>query len=177
MTELSQQINRIRSQNLLSATPLSQGRPSLFLSAKEAAGVDIEQVHDAAVNGLKVLSQYDGRLSAFLDGILHSSSMTVQRELKTADENQCLDKEISILLEHLSIFASEPSTHLVLEYLIRRYRVNEFNCDALLRCLISTHDSKVMTVYDFAITFRSVEFYRTSCFIHISNSTSLFDPH
>lgn len=143
MTELSQQINRIRAQNILSVAPLSQGRPSLFLSAKDAAGVDIDQVYDAALNGLKVLCQYDGRLSAFQDGILHSSSMNVQRELKTAAENKCLDKEISILLEHLSIFATEPSAHLVIEYLIRRYRVNEFNCDSLIRCLISTHDSKV----------------------------------
>lgn len=143
MTELSQQISRIRSQNLLSVAPVSHGRPSLFLTAKEAAGVDIDQVYDAAMNGLKTLNQYDGRLSAFQDGILHSSSTTVQRELKTASENQSLDKEISILLEHLSIFAAEPSTHLVLEYLIRRYRVHELNCDSLLRCLISTHDSKV----------------------------------
>lgn len=143
MTELSQQINRIRSQNLLSVAPVSQGRPSLFLSAKDAAAVDIDTVYDAALNGLKTLNQYDGRLSAFQDGILHPSSMTVQRELKTAAENQSLDKEITILLEHLSIFAAEPSAHLVLEYLIRRYRVHELNCDALLRCLISTHESKV----------------------------------
>ena len=143
MTELSQQISRIRSQNLLSAAPISQGRPSLFLSAKDAAGVDIDAVYEAALNGLRTLSQYDGRLSAFQDGIMHSSSISVQRELKTSAENQSLDKEISILLEHLSIFAAEPSAHLVLEYLIRRYRIHELNSDALLRCLISTHDSKV----------------------------------
>lgn len=144
MTELSQQISRIRSNNLLSAPPVSQGRPSLFLSPKEASGVDIDHVYDAALNGLKTLNQYDGRFSAFQDGLLHTSSMTVQRELKTAAENQTLDKEISILLEHLSVFASEPSTHLVLEYLIRRYRIHELNCDSLLRCLISVHDSKVI---------------------------------
>lgn len=143
MTELSQQINRIRTQNSLSVAPVSQGRPSLFLSAKEAAGIDIDQVYGAAINGLKVLCQYDGRLSAFQDGLLHPSSMTVQRELKTAAENLCLDKEITILLEHLSIFASEPSAHLILEYLIRRYRIHEFNFDPLIRCLLSTHDSKV----------------------------------
>lgn len=143
MTELSQQINRIRTQNSLSVAPVSQGRPSLFLSSKEAAGIDIDQVYDAAINGLKVLCQYDGRLSAFQDGLLHPSSMTVQRELKTAAENACLDKEITILLEHLSIFASEPSAHLILEYLIRRYRIHEFNFDPLIRCLLSTHDSKV----------------------------------
>lgn len=143
MSELSQQISRIRSQNLLSVAPLKQGRPSLFLSPKEAAGIDIDQVYDAAINGLKTLNQYDGRLSAFQDGLLHPSSMSVQRELKTLSENQSLDKEISILLEHLSIFAGERSAHLVLEYLIRRYRINELNADALIRCLISTHDSKV----------------------------------
>lgn len=143
MTELSQQISQIRSNALLSAPPIKQGRASLFLSPKEASGVDIDHVYDAAINGLNILNQYDGRFSSFKDGLLHTSSMTVQRELKTKVENQSLDKEISILLEYLSIFAAEPSTHLVLEYLIRRYRIHELNSDALLRCLLSVHDSKV----------------------------------
>jgi U3 small nucleolar RNA-associated protein 10 len=145
MTELSQQISRIRSNAVLSAPPIKQGRPSLFLSPKEASGVDIDHVYDAALNGLNILNQYDGRFSSFQDGLLHQSSMTVQRELKTAAENQSLDKEISILLEYLSIFAAEQATHLVLEYLIRRYRIHELNSDSLLRCLISVHDSKVVS--------------------------------
>ena len=142
-SELAQQIARIRNQNLQSAGPIDHGVPSLFLSPKEAAAVDIDQTYDAAFNGLMTLSQYDSRLSIFRDGILHPSSMSFQRELKTATENQSLDKEISSLLNYLALYAGEPSTHKIIEYLIRRYRVHELNVDALIRCLIVAHDSKV----------------------------------
>ena len=142
-SELAQQISRIRTQNLQSAGPIRQGVPSLFLSPKEAAGIDIDQTYDAALNGLITLSQYDSRLSAFRDGILHPSSMSLQRELKTAAENQALDRDISSLLNYLSLYAGEPAAHTIIEYLIRRYRVHELNVDALIRCLIAAHDSKV----------------------------------
>ena len=142
-SELAQQIARIRTQNLQSAGPIHHGIASLFLSPKEAAAVDIDQTYDAAFNGLMSLSQYDSRLSIFREGILHPSSMSLQRELKTAAENQSLDKEISSLLNYLALYAAEPSTHKIIEYLIRRYRVHELNVDALIRCLIVAHDSKV----------------------------------
>jgi U3 small nucleolar RNA-associated protein 10 len=142
-TELTQQISRIRSQHLQSAGPVHQGRPSLFLTPKEAAGVDIDDIYNSAVDGLMVLSQYDGAMANFRDGLLHPSSTSVQRELKTAAENETIDKELTILLNRLAIFAVEPAAHKVLEYLIRRYRIHELNADALIRCLIHTHDSKV----------------------------------
>jgi U3 small nucleolar RNA-associated protein 10 len=130
-SELAQQIARIRAQNLQSAGPIHQGVPSLFLSPKEAAGIDIDQTYDAAFNGLMALCQYDSRLAAFRDGVLHPSSMGLQRELKTAAENQALDKDIAALLNHLALFANEPSAHKIVEYLIRRYRVHELNVDAV----------------------------------------------
>jgi hypothetical protein len=57
----------------------------LFLSPKEAAAVDTAAIYEAAANGLQTLIQYDERLEDFLDGVLHPSSVDLQRELKTAD--------------------------------------------------------------------------------------------
>lgn len=37
----------------------------------------------------------------------------------------------------------EPSAHKVLEYLIRRFRVHEFNIDMLIRCVLPRHDNKI----------------------------------
>jgi U3 small nucleolar RNA-associated protein 10 len=43
----------------------------------------------------------------------------------------------------LSVYAGEPSSHTILEYLIRKYRINEFNVSALIQCVLPFHDTKV----------------------------------
>jgi hypothetical protein len=54
-----------------------------------------------------------------------------------------LDITLSNFLQLLSPYASEHSAHTVLEFLIRRYRINEINADALIRCVIPYHDTKI----------------------------------
>lgn len=63
----------------------SGGRPSLFLTPAEAAAVDVSTVHEAAVRGLQDLAQYDDAFRPFEDNLLHPSSVSLQRELKTAE--------------------------------------------------------------------------------------------
>lgn len=141
-SELARQLAGHRAKYVVSNS-INQGKASLFLSLKEAAGVDVEVVHEAAVKHATILSQYDGRFAGFLDTILHESSISYQRELKTAQENKVLDKQLDELMELLSVFALEPSAHLVLEYLIRRYAVQEYNVHTLIRCFLHVHDSKI----------------------------------
>lgn len=141
-TELQSQISAIRKQHI-QATPLHQGRPSLFLTPQEAAAVDVRTVYDAAVSGLSSLRQYDARFESFFDNLLHPSSVDVQRELKTVEENKVIDEQVHSLLRLLSLFAHNPESHLVLEYLIRRFRIHEMNTDALLKCMFVAHDTKV----------------------------------
>ena len=142
-TELQQQLAKFRNDNIGKATPIYKGAPSLFLDLKEAAKVDVIEIHSAALNGAETLLQYEPKMQIFIDTILHDSTINLQRELKTSQENDLLNKELSDLFAVLTIFASFPSTHLVLEYLIRRYRVHEFNADELIECMLSEHDSKV----------------------------------
>lgn len=129
MSELLQQVARLHDSNLQSSG-VQAGRPSLFLTAKEAANIDVSVVHEAAVSGLKVLMQYEVRFTRYLDTLLHPNSISTQRELQTSSENAVLDKEINSLLSLLSLYAAEMETHRVLEYLIRRYRINEMNVDS-----------------------------------------------
>jgi U3 small nucleolar RNA-associated protein 10 len=44
----------------------------------------------------------------------------------------------------LSPYILEPAAHQVLEYLIRRYRINELNVDILIKSVLPIHDSKVI---------------------------------
>lgn len=142
-SELAQQVQRLKAQQI-SNNPLHQGRPSLFLAPKEAA-LDVEVVLEAGRNGLSALCQYDDRFASFgsQTGLLGPNSVSVQRELLSIEENKALDREITRLLDLLGLFADDPMTHKVLEYLIRRYRIHELNVDSLLRSMLSIHDTKV----------------------------------
>lgn len=83
-TELQRQVSAIKKQHIQSQS-LKDGKPSIFLTAKEAAGVDVSTVLEAALTGIRVLSQYDKRFDEFLNDILHESSIEIQRELKTKE--------------------------------------------------------------------------------------------
>ena len=121
MTELARQLAQLREKNLgASSAPIHQGAPSIFLDAKEAAKVDIPEVLAAATKGLDALMMYDKRLSRFSTSLLHENSVNLQRQLKTAKENEELNVELSAFLSQLSLYSANPSMHLVLEYLIRR---------------------------------------------------------
>jgi len=141
-TELQQQVSRIRADQIQSA-PIHAGVASLFLDPKEAAGIDVKVVLDAALDGIQEIEQYDNRISKYRESLFQDSSIYVQRELKTSKENESINKEISSLLELLSLYASLPPTHRILEYLIRRYKVQELNATELIKCSISQHDSKI----------------------------------
>ena len=143
MTELEKQVARFRESHVVDTSVYSD-TPSLFLNKKDAGLVDMETVLEAGQHGLQALSQYDKRFSFFMDNIFHSSSQTIQRSLLSPEETKVLNIRISDLLKLLCLFASEPSTHKVLEYLIRRYRVHEMNVNDLLKCMITQHDTKVI---------------------------------
>lgn len=142
MSELKSQVSKLREQYLPTQS-LSHGRASLFLSPKEAASVDVDTIHESAVNGLKAIIQYDSRFSVYLTTIFHQSTISLQRELKTKAENIELDKQLHDLLYLLAPYVLEPSCHTVLEYLIRRYRINDLNIDSLMAVVLPRHDNKV----------------------------------
>ena len=86
-TELQQQLARLRTENayLGAVTGDSRRFPSIFLSPKDAAAVDTEDVYQAATVGLAELTQYDSRLELYSSTLLHPSSVLFQRELKTLE--------------------------------------------------------------------------------------------
>jgi U3 small nucleolar RNA-associated protein 10 len=141
-TELQRQVALLKKKDVVSA-PIHSGAPSLFLDAKEAAKVDMLDVYNAALKGIEILCQYNENFELYLDTIFHASSVSLQRELKTAAENDVLNSELSSLFNLLSLYCTLPEAHTVLEYLIRRYRAHEFNTADLVGCMITQHDTKV----------------------------------
>jgi hypothetical protein len=101
MSSLKDQVNKLREQNV-QAQPLSWGRASLFSTpnlqanrqavSKEAAAISVDEIYDAAANGLRELQQYDNRFGKFFETLLSPSSISSQREL--------MNKEVTIF--HIS---------------------------------------------------------------------------
>lgn len=86
-TNLQRQVAQIRSSHV-SKVGFKTSQPSLFLSPKDAAGIDIEDILKIAINSLNALIQYDHRLRRYLEDLLHSSSLSVQRELLSQEVHQ-----------------------------------------------------------------------------------------
>jgi hypothetical protein len=142
MTELARQIEAHRSAHI-SSKPTSIGRASLFLTAKEAAGLDFEEVYDACMSGISTLVQYEPRFNNWNETILHPSSTSAQRELKSKDENKTINKQLNSLIRLLALYGTEQAAHKVFEYLLQRYRINELNVDAILSSMLFMHDTKI----------------------------------
>jgi hypothetical protein len=81
MSELKRQVAALKASAAVpAAAPLHKGRASLFLDAKKAAEIDTQTVHNAAVNGLMALEQYDAKFAAYFDTLLHVSRRDVARQ-------------------------------------------------------------------------------------------------
>lgn len=81
MSELKRQVAALKASAAVpAAAPLHKGRASLFLDAKKAAEIDTQTVHNAAVNGLMALEQYDAKFAPFFDSLLHASRRDVARQ-------------------------------------------------------------------------------------------------
>lgn len=84
MTELQKQLSGLR-RTQLEHSSLTKGQPSLFLTSSEASKVDVHTVYEAACSGLSILAQYDSLFDKYRDTLLHSSSIDMQRELRTEE--------------------------------------------------------------------------------------------
>lgn len=141
-SELQKQVSALKAKQV-QVEPLQKGRKSLFLNPKEAAAIDVETVYDTAAQALGILSQYDNRFDDYKNTLLHPSSIQVRRELKTTEENNELNLQLSSLLKLLTLFIHNKYSHQIMEYLIRRYRVNEMNISDYILCVLPIHDSKL----------------------------------
>ena len=83
MSELEKQLNTLRVKNSITSSSLYSNTPSLFFNSKEAGSIDINEIFSSALNSLEILIQYDNRFNQFIENILHTSSINLQRELQT----------------------------------------------------------------------------------------------
>lgn len=75
------------------------------------------------------------------DTLFSKEAERTLRDLQTKESNDSIDQSISAFLALLSPHFSSREAHFCLEYLIRHYKVYQYNVDAVVECCLPWHDT------------------------------------
>ncbi|CDS10813.1 hypothetical protein LRAMOSA11299 [Lichtheimia ramosa] len=144
MSLLQDQLKRIGTADLRNVTEISRRhKPSLLFNSREAADYDLETIYSIAHNGIMELTILDEKFGPFEKTLFSESMKSVDRVLQTPEENAKLDASIAAFLRQLSpYFLLKPAAK-AMEWLIRRFRVQDFNVEAVLACIFPYHETKL----------------------------------
>ncbi|TFK37695.1 hypothetical protein BDQ12DRAFT_685121 [Crucibulum laeve] len=143
MSSLAAQLAKSASLNsalLVDRTKRKAGESYLF-TGREAGQHDLESVHALGVNGLLQLAALDSSLRLFEDSLFSEQAKSTDRTLLSGEANEELDKAVEGLLALLGPYLMDAPTGKVLEWLVRRFRINEFNIEAVLSLFLPYHES------------------------------------
>ncbi|KAG1807089.1 uncharacterized protein BJ212DRAFT_1387903 [Suillus subaureus] len=129
---------------------------SYLFTGRDADIHDLDSIHALASNAFAQLSSLspaftartiklasDGSsLSVDFDQTLFSeAARNVDRTMQSREVNANLDRTLNAFLSLLGPWLMEAPTSKVLEWLVRRFRINEFNVDAVLSLFFPYHES------------------------------------
>ena len=100
------------------------------------------QIRAIGVNGFQLLCTLSDSFEQF-NPLFGPESENHNRELLSKDDNTRLDAQIRSFLRHLSPYYQLPAASKALEWLVRRYRVQEYSVDEIIRCVLPYHDTKL----------------------------------
>eukprot|EP01133_Synstelium_polycarpum_P006408 gene6408-7434_t len=145
-TSLDRQLSKIRERS--HHVDVSKQRDSLLFGAKEAALIDTEAVYALGQEGLTELIRLDVRFKQFETTLFSETSKRYNRMMVTAEENITTDRDIAAFLRLVSNVFLLNHAQKALEWLVRRFRINEFNIDALLMAVMPYHQSNTFAKSD-----------------------------
>ncbi|MEW5318749.1 MAG: hypothetical protein WDW38_009944 [Sanguina aurantia] len=131
-------------QQLATSFPPAQkqrGKLSLLFDAQKAADVDVQTIYEIGCQGLEDLTRLDGRFVQFKESLFSRSALALNRDQQTTEVIEQLDAGVAAFCTLLSNHFLHPAAFKALEFLIRRFRVNECNVDALLSCALPYHST------------------------------------
>ncbi|KAL6308934.1 hypothetical protein BKA93DRAFT_724934 [Sparassis latifolia] len=114
---------------------------SYLFSAKEAFQHDLDSLHALGVNGFLQLKSMNPVLRYLEQTLFSDAAKSTDRTLQAADANAKLDEQIAAFLPLLGPFLMDAPTGKVLEWLVRRFRINEFNVKHVLALFLPYHES------------------------------------
>ena len=116
---------------------------SLIYTPKVAATQDYEIIYSNAFEALEELISVDRRFAYFKNSLFSETSVNVDRNVQTAEQNKDLDNAVNAYLSLIS-----PRWNLVpalqaTEWLVRRFHIHIHNAEALLLSTLNYYQSPV----------------------------------
>ncbi|KAJ3173673.1 HEAT repeat-containing protein 1 [Geranomyces variabilis] len=119
-----------------------KGRASLLFNAKQAADIDIDSLFAIGRTALADLATHNPAFADFDQTLFSESFKSFDRTLQTKEDNAKLDQSIARFLRLLSPHFLLQSCFRALEWLLRRFRINEYNIDLVMECVLPYHETK-----------------------------------
>ncbi|KAJ3161658.1 HEAT repeat-containing protein 1 [Geranomyces michiganensis] len=119
-----------------------KGKASLLFNAKQAADIDIDTLFAIGRTALADLATHNEAFVDFEQTLFSESFKSLDRTLQTKEDNAKLDQSIARFLRLLSPHFLLQSCFKALEWLLRRFRINEFNIDLVMECVLPYHETK-----------------------------------
>uniref|UniRef100_A0A1A9WXC5 HEAT repeat-containing protein 1 n=1 Tax=Glossina brevipalpis TaxID=37001 RepID=A0A1A9WXC5_9MUSC len=114
---------------------------SILFDCKEAAAKGRRTIYDLGVNGLEELILLNPSFQQFKTTLFDEATIQIERATEHKDINQLLDCNIRKFFCYLSPYFLLRPAHMCLEWLIRRFRVHEYNRNDLVALILPYHET------------------------------------
>lgn len=142
MSTLLQQLQHLKVAGQPSSINVaSKKRPSLLFDPEEAAEIDIEVIYDLGRNGLEELTRMDSSLHEYEENLFSEKCIGYERSIQGKQQLQQLNETIGRFLRQLSPYLMLRAAHKCIEWLIRVFRINSYNVDDVMQCILPYHDT------------------------------------
>ncbi|KAK1012892.1 snoRNA-binding rRNA-processing protein utp10 [Friedmanniomyces endolithicus] len=116
---------------------------SLLFEPRDAASQSFDTIYQICYEGFEELCMLDARFSAFGRSLFSEQSKDEDRTQMTAAENQELDRMLETFLGLVGARLLLKPAMKAVEWLVRRFRVQEYNTEALLLTFLPYHTSHI----------------------------------
>lgn len=141
-TSLQQQLQRLKTPQT-SILYDSKTRASILFDPTDAATKDSETIYDIGYSGLQELIALNQSFTQFELTLFDKNARELQRAVESSEVNRQLNETIKKFLVHLSPYFLLSPTHKCLEWLIRRFNINDYNKDEFMLLILPYHETIV----------------------------------
>lgn len=145
---LAQQLRAIAEKNRAfggyTHNQFTKRKASLLFDEKEAADIDNETVYEIGLRGVTALAEQEPlfiRYQGLLFDPLSVAPESLDRSLKTSEENRQLDGHIRSFLRLCQPYYLDRCCQQALEWLVRAHRINELNVPDVLDAILPYHET------------------------------------
>lgn len=114
---------------------------SYLFNSREADQHDLDSIHALAVNAFFRLKTVEPALSEYEEDLFSDTAKMTDRTLQNAEANAKLNERLNSFLPLLGPYLLQSPTGKVIEWLVRRFRVYEFNVEAVLALFLPYQES------------------------------------